>query len=111
MALADPVRLAQMAKRGRIITPGFLQLADIDQRNAVAGIVHAGARRHCRNHRPHPAQRFLVFVLIVENEGEVAFGVETLLRPEAHPSELQSLMPISSAVFCLITRPSPPHYK
>src|SRR3546814_8687862 len=68
-------------------------------------------RRHAQHHQPAvavtPPQRLQLGIL----RGEAAFrgGVDdhprTPLRSEEHTSELQSLMRISYAVFCLKTNP------
>src|SRR3546814_2810896 len=45
------------------------------------------------------------------NVNAVAFGyIETRMRSEEHTSELQSLMRISYAVFCLKKKNQTPHY-
>src|SRR3546814_7579355 len=62
---------------------------------------------HYRDHHLGPELKefksftFRNYKISVRSEGDVAIATETYSRSEEHTSELQSLMRISYAVFCL----------
>src|SRR3546814_2027118 len=67
--------------------------------------VHHAETRHRQRAQQHPAFPVIACQRIFEHglrlEAEFAQGLAQCLRSEEHTSELQSLMRISYAVFCL----------
>src|SRR3546814_10792399 len=76
---------------------GLLKFAE--QRLLVAGQVERGAARRLARHVPAFAHRGDDHIRFLRQRDR--FGEPVALRSEEHTSELQSLMRISYAVFCL----------
>src|SRR3546814_6179211 len=101
-----------LAPGGRIFGEELLQagdriemrLLDVDEQRPRAGIAAARdriiGRRDAVDRRAFELARILFQIRIAEDAERVGIGLE-LLRSEEHTSELQSLMRISYAVFCL----------
>src|SRR3546814_17641980 len=78
---------------------------------AFAGTRLAGVVCRKRRRRPEAAPWTVswTFLLLEVGEHPVDGGLDLLVRSEEHTSELQSLMRISYAVFCLKKKQNNPH--
>src|SRR3546814_10008403 len=64
-------------------------------------VILAARCNGCSGPTADPRLRSVVFALRAHNEDQAPNGIVCALGSEEHTSELQSLMRISSAVFCL----------
>src|SRR3546814_10916537 len=102
--LADAQRFAELRLRASAVAHLQQQFAKVLDAGRGPGMVVAHLRAVDRDRLAVQRFRTRRFALVAEQVAQVVEAARRQLRSDEHTSELQSLMRISYAVFCLNTK-------